>query len=128
MYNDVFQPWTDYKTTFVEKVDELLEQDMTLEFRKKAVHDLVEAYIFQTGKVPDGLQLSRLADYILKDDLNDPHPDKVTRTEYPILSSRQLRLRSGRELSDEMIENKTNDKKHKLNGRRRPAMVSASID
>ncbi len=46
---------------------------------------------------PDARTLERLADAILREELTDRHPDKVTNTEYPFFSAWQLELRHGRE-------------------------------
>jgi len=47
---------------------------------------IIEDYIDNHDKAPPNAVLSRLATYILLDDLSDPHPDKMTREEYPIMS------------------------------------------
>lgn len=52
----------------------------------------------QTGEIPDSLQLTLLANHILAEELADRCPDKVTNTEYPILSEGQVKLRKRREL------------------------------
>src|SRR5690625_1910904 len=49
-------------------------------------NDLIEHYIGLHGKRPPNSVLSRLAVYILLDDLSDSHPDKLAREEYPIAS------------------------------------------
>lgn len=45
----------------------------------------------------DTALLDRLADAILDEELTDPHPDKVTNTEYPFMSEWQLDLRRDKE-------------------------------
>lgn len=101
-----------YKKTFENCVSDLLKTQPPIEDRKKAAEALCEAYFDQTEDVPDGVQLQRLANWLLLEDLIDPHPDKVTRADYPIMSKRQLKLRYWRELADERIENRSlNDKK-----------------
>lgn len=42
--------------------------------------------------IPD-YRLSEMADFIMMDELTNAHPDKVTRTEYPILTGKQLMRR-----------------------------------
>lgn len=60
-------------------------------------------------------QLEQLADYLLAEELTDPHPDKVTRTEYPILTASQLKRRyrksvmTGSEETDDFLNLKYND-------------------
>lgn len=98
----------DYKEAFKEMVSRFLNMNPIppLEFRNKAVDILGEAYLKQVGESPDGVQLNLLGNWILVDDLKNPHPDKVTNTEYPIMNKGQLRTRHKRELADEHIEKK----------------------
>jgi hypothetical protein len=111
----------DYKAAFVVAVDEMLAMDMAVEYRIHFVNVLTDAYYAQTGQKPDQWQLHRLADYILRDELSDPHPDKVSREDYPILSVGQIKLRNGREYSGGDVAHYSADRKHKLNGTRRKA-------
>ncbi|ACV64123.1 hypothetical protein Dtox_3397 [Desulfofarcimen acetoxidans DSM 771] len=84
---------TDYARFFRLAVDKLVSNNMPLPWRNKAIEDLTDAYITQTGEMPDREQLARLANYILQDDFSERLPDKVSRTEYPILSRGQYKLR-----------------------------------
>ena len=123
MYTNRFALGSDYKTEFSAAVTELLAVDMPTPWRMKAVDDLVDAYVKQTGERPDGRQVERLTDYILKDELTDPHADKVTNTEYPILSAVQLSRRTGRELSSGELVGHTANTSHKLKGKRKAFSV-----
>ncbi|MEH7116949.1 hypothetical protein V7128_05910 [Neobacillus vireti] len=107
-----------YKTTFSEEVDKLIKQDLTDDFKMKLIQTLTDAYINQTGKVPDSYELSRLTTWLVEDKTNDPH--KVSKTEYPILSHDQIKLRRRRELSNDNIENISLSSKHKINGKKTP--------
>jgi len=71
--------------------------------RIEIIEALFDAYIEQTGKVPSGVQVQRLANWLLLEELRNNHPDKVSREEYPFLSKRQLRTRYNRELANETI-------------------------
>lgn len=86
----------DYKKVFVEMVDELiaLAPELTRDQRIAQVEFLTDAYVDQTGERPDSYQLHRLADVILREELSDPHPDKITRNEFPIMSDRMLGRRT----------------------------------
>lgn len=108
----------DYKTTFTEKVDELMKQELTIEFKNKLIQALTDSYIEETGKVPDSYELTRLATWLVEDKSNDPH--KVSKTEYPILSTDQVKLRWRRELVSNSIETATSSSKYKINGKRKP--------
>lgn len=58
----------------------------SVEERNKASEDLIEHYFERYGEQPPSSVLSRLSTYILLDTLSDPHPDKMSRDEYPIMS------------------------------------------
>jgi hypothetical protein len=118
LYENIFSIGTDFKITFSNEVDKLIAQDLTVEFKNKLVQGLTDAYVDQTGKVPDSYELERLATWIVEDKSRDP--DKVTNTEYPVLSTGQMKLRHRRELVNEHIAETSNSTKHKINGKRKP--------
>lgn len=99
----------DYKRRFELEVSNLLStvdekgNPPSIEFRKKAISELFAAYVEQTGKTPDGVQVQRLGNWLLLEELTNNHPDKVTREEYPFLTKRQLHTRYNREMADENI-------------------------
>ena len=57
--------------------------------RIESADSIVEHYVEINGKRPPAGVLSRLGTYILLDVLSDPHPDKMSRDEYPIASYAQ---------------------------------------
>jgi hypothetical protein len=118
LYENTFQLGTNFKVTFTEEVDKLIAQDLTVEFKNKLVQGITDAYVDQTGEVPDSYELTRLATWIVEDKSRDP--DKVTNTEYPVLSAGQIKLRQRRELVSEYISESSDSTKHKINGKRKP--------
>lgn len=96
-YADRFHPASDYKAAFVEEVDRLLDLEMPIEERLRAVEALTDAYMDQVHESPDSVQLSRLASFILRDEMRDGHPDKMRREPYPVLTLRQSKRRQDRE-------------------------------
>lgn len=60
---------------------------------------LTERYFEEHSEMPDTTVLDRLGTLILQDELADKHPDKMTRTEYPLLSDRQRDTRGRDERS-----------------------------
>lgn len=121
----------DYKAEFSVNVTELIERSITDRTeRMAAVQELIDAYIDSVGKRPDGAELERLTDYILREELTDPHPDKVTRNEYPFMSDWQLDLRRDREYSLDLAENHGIDGKdyRQPTRRRRTAKEERFID
>lgn len=84
-----------YKAELNEVIDELRKEapKLTREQRIERVQEITDAYVEQTGERPDPSALSRLADVILHEELTDRNPDKMTKNEYPFMSSRQECLR-----------------------------------
>lgn len=107
-----------YKTTFTEEVDQLVKQDLTPEFKNKIVQALTDVYIEETGKVPASFELDRLSTWIVED--KSRNPDKVTNTEFPVLSESQIKLRRRREMVSEHIAETSSSSTHKMNGKRKP--------
>ncbi|MEC0370029.1 hypothetical protein [Paenibacillus chibensis] len=95
----------DYKAEFITQVDELIAaniEDRTE--RMAAVKALTDRYIDAHGTTPDAAQLERLTDYILREELTDSRPDKMTLEEYPIMSERQEERRRDNEYSLDLAE------------------------
>lgn len=68
--------------------------------RIAAVQRMTDAYFACRGERPAITQLDRLASLILRDELTDKHPDKMTREEYPIMSDSQREERLDDEVSE----------------------------
>lgn len=114
----------DYKETFNEMVTNLLSlqeegASPSIESRKVIIEIMTDEYIKQTGQTPDGVQVQRLANWLLLEDLSNNHPDKVTREEYPFMTKRQLRTRYHRERADEHIPVTHTETKY-LGGKKQP--------
>jgi hypothetical protein len=67
--------------------------ELPREVRIAEIDRVTEDLFAKTGKFPDAKQLEQLSDLILYEELTDPHPDKVTREEYPFFSDEQLARR-----------------------------------
>lgn len=120
-----------YKEWFILQVDDLLLQDIEdRAVRITAVDGLIESYIESTGRVPDGKQLERLTDYILKEELTNKLSNKVSSVEYPFLSETQLARRYVHEYSLGLAETYDVDgvNRAKPERRRRTAREERFID
>jgi hypothetical protein len=117
LYDGIFTSGN-YKQTFIQEVDKLIKQELTDEFKMKLIQALTDAYVEQTGKRPDSYELTRLTTWLVEDKTRDP--DKVTNTEYPILSNEQYKLRRRRELIIDQLGDQSISSKHRLNGKRSP--------
>lgn len=72
--------------------------------RISKVAQMTNAYVEFREDRPHYTQLDRLASLILRDDLIDKHPDKMTRNEYPIMSASQREEREKGETSMKWAE------------------------
>lgn len=103
MTNFKFNAAGDYKAEFTNYVDKIIEKtkrgDLGRASRMQEIERLTDAYIAVTGEVPDSYEIERLTDAILNEELSDPHPDKISRNEYPFMSDWQLDVRHDKEAS-----------------------------
>ncbi|WP_353856743.1 hypothetical protein [Bacillus sp. Bos-x628] len=75
-----------------------IKEILPLETRIQQVNELTESYFRDTGKVYNNSYfLDQLGTYLLADTLRSKETHKVKRTEYPILSTTQQKLRNRRE-------------------------------
>src|SRR5690606_6905510 len=100
-----FKPKTDYKKAFEEAVNEIIDKNIEDRTERiRAIDALIDEYVDAIGSAPDPVQLERLSNYILREELYDTYPDKVSRDEYPILSERQLARRMSGEAPLKLAE------------------------
>ncbi|OXM86465.1 hypothetical protein [Paenibacillus rigui] len=94
-----------YKVEFEQQVRKLVMCSiMDRHVRMQEIQKLIDSYINSTDTVPDTTPLERLADYILKEELTDRNPYKVSHTSHPIMSTWQLDLRHNREVTLKVAE------------------------
>lgn len=79
------------------KIEKLTKHKPSLPERYKAIEDLNEEYFQKTGNNLPSFLLTLLTNWILVEDLSSKDIDKVTNSQFPILSRRQLRRRKVRE-------------------------------
>lgn len=99
----------DFKEEMERHTGELEETapNLSRRLRITSINAVIDEYVERAGAIPDARILYRLADVILREELTDPHPDKVTREEYPILSRQQLdRRERGETLRGDWNENR----------------------
>lgn len=71
--------------------------------RIAAVQQVLALCCETAGHFPEQELLQQVGDYLLSEELQDRHPDKVTRSEYPFFSEWQLETRRKREVSYLML-------------------------
>lgn len=88
-HNEVTAEFTRYKN-----------EKTTREHRMSFADDLYERFFAENGDFRIATTvLDRLTTLILKDELSDTHPDKMSREDYPIMSARQEDTRRRKERS-----------------------------
>lgn len=88
-----------YKVRFEEEVTELIRKnEADRDKRIEKVKEITDSYIDHVESAPDHIQLERLSNYILKEELKDADLYKSNKVEYPILSERQLVRRQHNEV------------------------------
>lgn len=85
------------------------EGPTTAQERVQKADELCEAHYAQIGQWPSEGILSRLAWYIVFDEMTDGNPHKVSAEEFPILSESQYRTRLNREKSISNVYTGEND-------------------
>jgi hypothetical protein len=87
----------DYKAMLHEAITEMQRAtkrgELPREIRLVKIEELTESYYGNTGEMPDGVALERLADLCLYEELTDNDRMKVRNNEYPFLSETQLARR-----------------------------------
>lgn len=84
----------DFDISFRKSVNSLYKSDISMEEKRSAVEEMIERYFSVTGEYPSEKTLEKLADVLLSDVLRDTDVSKTTKTEYPILSERQISRRT----------------------------------
>ena len=87
-----YKPFAD-KPTFIESVSSLFEVPTEQADRVDAVQRITDEYFARMGEWPDGIQLSRLGTYLLRDT-----PEEKAMRETVVLSRRQLEYRTEKEV------------------------------
>lgn len=126
-----FRGDSDYKTSFEHAATCLIDAKIEdRDERMTAAKTLIDEYVVAIGERPDGTILEQLTDYILREELLDPNPHKVSQNEYPIFSARQLSDRYERECGLEIAENYDIEGRNRATPirRRRTAKESRFVD
>ena len=92
MKNDILNKYESW-------VNDVVETDLSKEEKDQVITEINENFFREAEVNLPSYLLSKLTDWYLSDVLKDKSVDKVTNTEYAILSSRQLKRRDIRECS-----------------------------
>jgi len=110
------QPDFDYKRAFHEEAKKLIGQYDDIEERKRAIDELINAYIEARSiedpphlQRPPAVSLEMLASELLRDSLASNKSNKAKVEEYTVLSHKQMERRRQREMSlEDYAENYEN--------------------
>ncbi|MGV2685423.1 hypothetical protein GNF82_13625 [Clostridium perfringens] len=99
-----------FSSKIVAELNELMDffistwPEYSVQERIKIVYSFLERYYQLTERYPEK-RLNQLSNFILMDEIANPHPDKLTREEYPILTAKQMNRRNRRTIlsSDETV-------------------------
>ncbi|MDI3412550.1 hypothetical protein QKW52_29225 [Bacillus sonorensis] len=72
--------------------------------RIEEITALSDAYFDAVGEHPDSIALERMANLVIYEEITNPHPDKMAREEYPIMSETQREERIKSEASEKLAE------------------------
>lgn len=91
------------KAQLEDKIERLekIAIELQPEERTVLVAQIIETYYKAVGKYPTSLQLERMANVILVEEIKDRKKNKTKTKEYPFLSERQLLTRMKKELTIE---------------------------
>jgi hypothetical protein len=102
-----FRLGTDYKTEFNNAVTAIVTKKIADRVeRMSVIESIINEYFEATGELPEQIQLERLTDAILMEELTDPSRDKSKNTEYPFLSEWQFDRRRDGEVKIEAADAK----------------------
>lgn len=96
-YSIKLNPFTDHVTDFELLVASLVSRTLPIEEKIEEVDKLINYYCESIGERPRGKALYKLSNYLLKDDIVDRSPYKMTKSLYPILTKGQEKRRYRRE-------------------------------
>lgn len=104
--------------------------DLVRSRRIVEIDKLTEVYFSKVEEKPDSIALERMANLLLYEDLTNPHPDKMAREEYPIMSESQREERVKSEASDKLAEEYGDDgRNYRIpNRRKRTSYESKFVD
>lgn len=66
--------------------------------RIRLIKMITDKYVSETGERMDNRSLEELGTLLLREELMDKHPDKMSRVEYPIMSDHQYKRRLSSEV------------------------------
>lgn len=104
--NNKYTKWTE---------DIIKNDSITLDVKADLIEIIAESYFTETGEQLPSHLITLLTDWYLSNDLKSKNVDKVSKSEYPILSHHQLKRRTKKH---PIIEGETLDFLNQTRGRK----------
>lgn len=84
---------------YIEKIEKLVENDISIDDKRICIIDITEKYFDETkDPMPPNL-VTMLTEWFLSSILKSKDVDKVSKSEYPILSHHQIKRRNKKQIS-----------------------------
>ena len=84
---------------YSDRIEIITKYSIDLESKKNKIIDITEEYFLEVGEqIPQHL-LYQLTEWFLEDTLKSKDVDKVSKTEYPVLSIHQIKRRGRKQIS-----------------------------
>lgn len=84
---------------YTARVEELIRYNIPLDEKKAKIIDISEEYFVEVGEQLPSPLLYQLTEWFLHETLSVKNVDKVSRTEYPVLSLHQIKRRDRKQVS-----------------------------
>jgi hypothetical protein len=97
------------------RIEEIIKHSIDLDSKKRKIIDITEEYFVEVGEYMPQPLLYLLTEWFLADILKSKDVDKVSKTEYPVLSVHQIKRRGRKQIA---VINDTLDHLNITRGRR----------
>lgn len=84
---------------YTNRIEELIKYSIDLDSKRKKIIDITEEYYIEVGEIMPQPLLYLLTEWFLADVLKSKDVDKVSKTEYPVLSVHQIKRRGRKQIA-----------------------------
>lgn len=95
----MFNIFNNINSKYFDKVNEITDNEVSLDEKKQLIIDITEEYFCETNEVMPEELLIILTNWFLECILKSKDVDKVSKSDYPILSHHQIKRRNKKQLS-----------------------------
>lgn len=84
---------------YLKKIDKIISKEVSIDEKKLLIIEITEEYFYETNELMPEELLIILSNWFLACILKSKDVDKVSKSEYPILSYHQIKRRNNKQLS-----------------------------